>query len=512
MSSNLSKIEYNGWAGGLNVLVDRTKTQKDQLREATNVRILPNGEIASRPSLSQAGFDLEANRIYSLFSVNALPLVRHGKDKKIATSTAVTLKTYATDSRGQFEFFNSTMLHTNGADTMQQWDGAAATTSDVAGAPVSRILLKHNDRVFAATGSVLYETAVNTAIDWAGGAAWNVGLGEGGNINGIGEIGEDLFIFKQDRIYRMSGYSASERQIILFVKNFGTVAPDTIKTVYLLGIGECLVFLDSQKRICALNLSGCWNIGECVQPLLDTLYSTGTYANLTMPTAHACVTQKYKQYLLAFSDTADPTLEKNVLVLHFDSPYKSSFGTRWGFTKYRESYSASFSIAYQAFHESTGFGLMVGIAIDEIALYSAARMIEGIFDYINTASATPQYPVVSTVQTRDEDAGNSDSVKQWRRALMRTSLSLGVGSVSQTNMIEYTDETVTAKTEAQPMTSTGAFASVFDTWMDLVNSAKTVSLKLVFNFLAAPNDPLLMRFKLSYLSIFYKKSQIENRK
>lgn len=515
MSSNLKRIDYNGWAGGLNALADKSAVQKDQLVEARNVLIRDNGEIASRPgtlNIIEAPTATSPNKYYSMWNDYRDIYCYHFSNKTLRSDT-VLLHTYANDNRGMFEQFNNTLLHANGIDIMQQWDGAAATTSDVVGSPTCQILLRHNDRIFAAAGSVVYETTVNTAIDFAGGAAWNIGLGEGGIITGLASIGMDLFIFKKDRIYIMTGYSKSERQTRLLTKDVGTIEPYTLQTVTLKGMGEVILFFSTNKKICALSLSGWANIGEAVQPLLDaiTLYNPpeGTYF---LTKCQAIINESARQYMLAFyyPDGTTPAGVRNMcLCLHLDSPYKSVFGTRWGFTKYYNSNGSTFSyqVTYEAMCKSVNYGVLFA-SYDLIYTLPADQRI---LRFTGVSDNGKNIPII--IRTRDEDAGNHSAMKHWRRALIRMSLSKVTAQTSLANFSEYTDETTLAiNSLSQTFTPTSAttYGNVIEHWIDLVNSAKTCSLQLDFtvDFAISTDNG----FRIPQITIFYKPNQVENRK
>lgn len=463
--------------------------------------ILPDGVIATRPGMVLLGTGV-AGTIYSLCQKKpSFPLVGHYSDKTLRMPiTAYVLKTYSADAPGQFEFFNDILLHTNGIDTMQQWDGTALTTSDVVGSPLSRMVLRHNDRIFAANGSVLYETTVDSAVDYAGGAAWNIGQGEGGDITGLGSLGGDLYVFKRQRIYRMTGYTKSERVITLFTDRFGCVAPNSIKPVNLKSQGDVLLFVETQKRICALNTTSVWDIGEFVQPRLDKIVATGSYYNLNMPLVSAEVSDIYKQYILRFpsSLTGVPNV---VLCVAMDSPFSCDYGTRWGITEWR---TGGFNTTMNCFAETSDYGLLMASVNNAGTLSYPYQMLPG--SYTDDALGENR-PITATFRTRDEDCENDQSIKQWRRMMFRVSISLAAGYDTSFNFTQYNDYETAVQANVQTITQTSAyanFAGIFEKWIDLLNSSSFVSTKLSVSAVATA-------IRYHGLEIYYKKGPTENR-
>ena len=482
MSSELKTLSMAGWEGGWNGMVDETKCLKNQLQTAENVKIMDGGVVGTRPGLSyDAGNFSFPSSVHTIWGKKSGFPVTVEVGKNLYDSTGVSKHTYITGSQGQFEFLNDTLLHSNGADIMQQWDGIAASTSDVVGSPLTKILLRHNDRIFGAVGSVLYETSVNSAIDFAGGAATNVGLNEGGDIIGLGSLGGDLYIFKEARIYRMTGYAKNERQILVHTDRFGTIAPGTIKSVNLKGFGEVLMFVDSKSRLCMLNNTGTWNIGEYVQKQLDEMVGA-TYVM-------AEVSESQGQYLFLFGFIGFPTM-----CLHFNSPYKTPFGTRWGITKYLYPFSP-FSAC-----ETPG-GLLIG---------NSAEGRHRIYSLSNNQGAdvwdatTPHESIAGTVRTADLDAGNINQIKQWRRANFMVSVGAGVTDSVLLAYSEYTDSVTVAKVGTFWQLSSGYWDVVTDNYNELTNSSRQVSLSLGLNVVD-------QGFRLHGLDVFYRPGSIENR-
>ena len=502
MASNLKKIEYKGWSGGLNLLADKLRVQSNQLTEALNVRILPDGVLMTRPGAAQVtGGVFTFADYYSIANYKG-KYCFHFSDKTLISGTGVTLKTYANDNLGQFAFFNDTLLHGNGVDVMQSWNLAAATTSDVVGAPISRIILKHNDRIFAVTAysSIVNETTVNTAIDFAGGAAWNIGKNDGGDITGLASMDGDLFIFKQNSIWRMTGYSQAERQIVKFLPDIGTLSPYSIKPVTLSGLGKAIVFLSTDNKLCAFNLSTFSNIGEVIQPMLDTISLGSTVKD----SPQSAVNVRAKQYMLSFR-TSESALKKTCICLHYESPYKSEFGLRWGFTRYVSGIEpANAPVSFQAITEAENtdviFGSVVGIA-------SMAYMAYTFYDDLNyDLMDTVKTPTHFGILTRDEDCGDHDKLKQFRRIMIRFASIVHL-TFQFIQFVELQADTGTISIEIM-IPSTASLEYVSEHWVGLLDSAKHCSLAINCNDKNGASFPY---FKLVGIQIYWKFGPQDNR-
>ena len=483
MSSNLKVLHLHGWEGGLNDMADETKCLKNQLRIAENVKIMSGGVVGVRPGLCyDAGNFKFPTFITSIWAKKARFPITVTSGTGLYDSAGVLRHTYTTDNQGQFEFLNDTLLHSNGTDIMQQWDGITEATSDVVGSPRTKILLRHNDRIFGAVGSVLYETLVNSATNFADGAATNIGLNEGGSITGLGSLGGDLYIFKEARIYRMTGYAKNERQVFVHTDRFGTAAGGTIKPVNLKGFGEVLMFVDSKSRLCMLNNTGTWDIGEYVQNRLNDMVGNRYI--------RAEVSESQGQYMFLFG----PGLE-SLMCLHFNSPYETPFGTRWGITTYPFPFCPSAAC-------ETPTGLLIGTNVageDRIFSMSNDQRTPAL-DQINE-SYFRSIPI--TVRTADLDAGNINQNKQWRRGNFRLSTCANYGDTVIFSYAQHTDQT-TVKSGIFPLISDRYWEFVHDNWVELTNSSKQVGLELCL-------DTVNQGYRLHGIDIMYRPGSIENR-
>lgn len=507
MGSQLSKVTYQGWPGGLNLLADKLQVMPIQLTEAKNVLLMTNGVVATRPGVTSLNSLYQFFDVLSIWNGKANKYCYHSSDGTLRDGGGNVLKTYvhAGAYYGQFVFFNNTLLHCNGYDIMQQWDCLAANTSDVAGSPFTTMLIKHNDRIFGAAGSVLYETSVNTATDWAGGAVWNIGINEGGDITGLASLNSDLYIFKYNRIYRMTGYATTERVIGLYAKDIGTVEPYSIQTVNLTGLGQAIVFLSTDKRLMVMTLTMNGNIGECIQPLLDTVAISEGPAR-----CQSAISVLHRQYMLSFPATGT-NLKKTCLCLHYESAYKSQYGTRWGITQYQAGIEPQNApVTFQAISESIDYDVIfASLAVTITGAYNLYYFDPTASGDGNDKMVGSRVPIASSFRTRDEDCGNHDKLKQFRRTMLRMSSSAGSAVSLAVNFYQYVDEKILAQTTGESPSSdvNVAWGDIFDYWIDLVNSAKHCALRFDMSQNTAP----FSAFRIAAIEIFYKPSASENR-
>jgi hypothetical protein len=446
MGDKRKPIVYNGFSGGLCSVNSGEICLPNQLQRAENVVIEDAGVIRQRPGVTQIDNNTVSDFIIDLFNGYV-----SCHDKKIYVAGA-TVHTYTIGGLGQFAYM-SRYLHTNGIDAMVHISGITATA--VLGAPLSRILHRHNDRCFCAAGAVLYETAVGTypdsAVDnFAGGASWTIG-DSGQNIVGLGSIGRNLIIFKQREIHIQIGYTKSERQTYRLTDKYGCLSPDSIKSVDLVGLGSCVVFLAHNAKLCAITLDGVVEIGDCVQDILDMIY-LGTPVNEKavsniLHRARAVV-HPHGFYLLGFATTAtdDDDAFDQCLCMSINYPYKSQFGTRWPFTLWKYlAQTGEMAQSWNCFgyaNISTLYGYKVHIPMK----LGAGSYTWGEIDYsVLTASPTATDPdgradrtgtgapytykhIFYLIQTRNEDAGVKDYLKDWAECLIRLISAWPLGS------------------------------------------------------------------------------------
>lgn len=425
MGNAKQDIVYNGFSGGLCSTQSGEIALRNQLQQTVNVVILENGIIRRRPGVKQ----IEKNYFY-YWIIDLFNGYKSMANKTVTVANA-TVHVYISGGLGQFAYMDR-YLHTNGNDPMIAIVGTSGT--ECLGAPLSRVMLKHNDRCFMAVGRVLYETAVGTYPDssvdnFANGATWTVG-DSGQNIIGLGSIGRNLFIFKQRSIYIQVGYTKNERQTYLFTSEYGCLSPDTIKNVNLAGIGPAVMFLSDNAKLCAVTMEGVIEIGNAVQDILDTIY-LGAPVNekVISPELHrarAGVDPK-GYYLLGFATTSDNTYDAfdQALCVSLDVTYDSQFGRRWPITLWKNTGVAGTSdILFGAFGMSdvnTIYGYKIHIPCKEPGgNHTWAELDWSTYnDRWGTGIPYTYKWIDMKIQTRNEDAGTRQINKQWTDCLIK---------------------------------------------------------------------------------------------
>jgi hypothetical protein len=457
------KVTYDGWPGGLFSVANARDCLKEQLLKADNVVFDEFGKVKPRPGLLAYGNYTAAAIIGIMGPISSAAGFRYlslSNKTLVQDAPLAVINTYANGGRGQFIYFGGQYAHTNGVDAMQAWVSGAVATANALGAPLSRILHVHNDRVFCANGNTLYETAPgtgpNTGVDnFATGATWAINPGDGDPIRGLASIDRDLYIFKEKSIWRQTGYTVNERQTRVFDGKRGTIAPDSIQTVDLKGGGRAIVFLGSDNRLYAIIGGQVQEIGEAVQNHLSTIYK-GSVTDDTTPlnyNKHRCVSAVHPDgyYLLGFATVngSSPAQFTGCLVLHLNLPYESQKGLRWAFAYWYDTLEGpAFDIRFGAMayfddlvRKTVAIGqtTMVGGTFELFVLESPA------IDYDSdpySAGGPFTYPIPDTIRTRDEEAGSDDTYKGWFEVTAYISKST-VGSIAYTlSQINDSDSTV----------------------------------------------------------------------
>lgn len=438
MGDRNQQVDYIGFPGGLCSINNGESCLPIQLKQARNVVVAEDGIIRKRPAISQADSNYLAD-----FIIDTFPPYVSCHDKKIYAVSAI--HTYTNGGLGQFAYMDR-YLHTNGRDPMIQISGV--TASVCLGAPLSRIIHRHNDRCFMADGAVLYETVVDTypssSVDnFADGASWTIG-DSGQSIIGVASIGRNLIIFKQREIYIQVGYTKSERQTYRLTDDYGCLSPDSIKGANLTGLGECVIFLSESAKLCAVTLNGVVEIGECVQDILDTIYlgnpvnekSVSNYLHRARAVVHP---EGY--YILAFATTSDDTHDAfdQALCVSLNHPYRSQFGQLWPITLWKKTGATGTSsqtfnglsyvdinnaygmFTYCAMTTDSGytFGLVSSDFDNHPIVLPNSGGRDGYADRRAVGTPYEYFWIDFLIQTRNEDVGTKRIFKQWIELLIR---------------------------------------------------------------------------------------------
>lgn len=438
MSDKKKTIEFNGWPGGLFDAANDQDALPTQLLQADNCVTDEAGTIVPRPGIAAGGLDYAAE-IIDVIAVGTTANERYMTlgDKTLINPVETVLHTYSVVAKGQFGYFNGKYFHTNGVDAMQGWVTGSGSTADVLGAPLSRIAHVHNNRVFCANGQNLYETAPgtgpDTAVDnFATGASWAISTSDKDPIFAVASLGRDLYIFKNKTIWLMTGYTVNERQVRLFSSYYGCTTIESVRTVNIKGVGEAIIFLSDQRRLCAIYGGEVHEIGEAVRDILKTIsVSAGGLekvpANYYMLEARAVVNPN-GWYMLGIATTAGglPSTYTQCLVVNLNFPYQSQYGTRWPITLWKQTgVAGTFPITFGAMYldeliypKNVGCG-MITPAPALFRLFVFNDSVEWDAD----ANVPATYNLYPTIRTINHNAGTDQDYKQWFDAILYASRS-----------------------------------------------------------------------------------------
>ena len=188
---------------------------------------------------------------------------------------------YDAFTKMRFERFNfagtETVVMVNGVDYPAFYDGTNFTwmlnaTSDVIGASY---VINHKNTLFFAKDDLLSFTAPYTFDDLSPATGAGV-LRVGDPITGLVSFREELFIFTEESVYKLSGSSIADFVLNPVTRDIGCIAPDTIQEV-----GTDVVFLaqDGLRLLSATTRVGDMNfanISKSIQSEFNTFKTLNT--------------------------------------------------------------------------------------------------------------------------------------------------------------------------------------------------------------------------------------------
>jgi hypothetical protein len=490
--SERQRITYRDFSGGWNSSTDFDAIQPNQLKKAYNILIEKDRSIRGR-----IGYSTWYSIPTSVIATNTaiLSMVPNNQALLYVDATGKAFTTpyqniyVPTNANGQYAdiaklgdyyVFGST------GDYLQYISSSTAlvgSSTAVPGAVLTNGIVKaHNDRIFTAYRAGLYETAVASAADFSGGEAWAIGEESEGEITGLGEIGEDLYIFKTNAIYRMTGYSPAERRVELLSSSYGTQCPKSIVSADLTGIGKCLVFFSSSSQFCVLTPSGITPISEAIQETLDR-YTLGNGTKGCWGEFEA----SRQGVLFTFCRG-----ETNGLGFYLNGgvSYQAPAGIRWPFTVYGNPdvyQSPAFWGVCKSANVNSGD---YWSANDLTVVMTPSNLLQDqkkiCRSYLNkgqyisrddNTGTTTSYPMA--IQTRDEDAGDIRTWKGWRKA---TSSGFFRYTIDATHPVgTYTQRLLNTTVLSAPLTILGPTSVITENTMPLYNFNETCSLEMAFS-------------------------------
>lgn len=510
MSDRLKSQVYRGWRGGLfagpglspfEAASLRTENAtKENLLQADNCVLDEFGSVTGRPGIvagaASPDYGLEPTDF-----INAAGYQYVNCGLNIFQNAAVPISIYnhgANTGRGRFIYFAGRFSFANGRGTMQSWLPGAVASGNALGAPVSRVLHIHNNRVFCANGDVLYETAPGTGpsdvVDnFATGQTWTIRGVETDVIVGVASLGRDLYIFKNKSIHIQTGFTVNERQTREFSRAYGCKSVESIQTVNLKGIGEAIVFLSQNSVLCAIYGGDVHEIGETVERITTSI-KQGYAANDAIPSAPtlvrpwvvSCVSQ-YGFYILGYvpedGTVGFPSGHTCALILHLNNQYQSQFGVRWPFTIWKDATAteaSTFPITFGC------IGRDDSLIVPNIGTFQktpAGKFLYFVFnnfsknDVDNTLPVADRtFPVRPTIKTIDDNLGSDDLYKNLFEMVIYASTIDALFSFTYTETTDLGDTPI----NGDSITSLGAVAQKYTPIVaDLKNDVRRVSITLV---------------------------------
>ena len=436
--SQTKQIVYNGFPGGLNREYNDDACPPTQVRELFNMVVERDGTVISRPGFggnSKYGQASESLGLLNLcaFTGTLVGVTVTGNLRAYYATATVTIATMGvelTSNPGQFAYFDNRLWFSSTAASMYTWNYVStATATPVVGAPSSRVLLVHNDRLFAANGATVYETSLASGSDWAGGEAWLIG-DLSTSVTGLQRIGRDLYIFKSDSIFRMSGYSPAER-VIEKVFSVGSGSPDSIKSVWLDGAGESIIFYGSNNKLYAINNGGLKDIGahvpEALEYLSPDLLTAVVDKRLGLYYLFNATNRGSSSEFLAFGRNYG-------VIVSMNSPFTDKFGTMWpiscfgGVPQFPPTSTNAYGVVgwgleggctqeYSGtLEEYRNTGLFIVLAYVTAPASSSFFVVNNSTTLYDAVTYNAGKPILTRVRTRDEDAGDINYLKGWRSA------------------------------------------------------------------------------------------------
>lgn len=260
MIQKVQETNIDDFSGGQITVGSPFNLKEDTTPACINTYADRFGSLRRRGGITKVNSSAASdNTAYGLFDYE----VSAGVHKQIAQVSTViykmdaldgtfdSLKTGMTAARFHAVNFNNTLLITNGTDTVQSWDGAAASTSDVAAAPTGTRMAVWYNYVWMLgqdANNIRYSNAADHTT-WDAADTWGIHSYRGDKLYGFALLRRLMFAFKKYGIFKISylgGYPLLDVQQV--DSDTGCYSPDTIQNVNWAG-KKGLMFLGSDKAV-----------------------------------------------------------------------------------------------------------------------------------------------------------------------------------------------------------------------------------------------------------------------
>lgn len=207
-------VEINSFSGGINRKVSPLLAKIDEGYTARNVRMTKIGAIVKRNGYKLIGNVPDTNSVrflYPYYKTGASPLrqllrisgtkfyyLNEMTNQWVDATGAISID--ATKTPDATIYANLAII-VNAASIPLKWDGASL--ANLGGSPPNgTTIATFKDRVYIASGSVVYYSDVANPENWPVSNKFNVGLNDGDEITAIKPYFNSLLIFKKNSIWQ----------------------------------------------------------------------------------------------------------------------------------------------------------------------------------------------------------------------------------------------------------------------------------------------------------------------
>lgn len=207
-------VEINSFSGGINRKVSPLLAKLDEGYTARNVRMTKIGAIVKRKGYKLIGNIPDSNPVrflYPYYKTGASPLrqllrisgtkfyyLNETNNQWVDATGSVSID--STKIPDATTYANLAII-VNAASSVLKWDGS--TLANLGGSPPNgTTIATFKDRVYIASGSVVYYSDVANPESWPVSNKFNVGLNDGDEITAVKPYFNSLLIFKKNSIWQ----------------------------------------------------------------------------------------------------------------------------------------------------------------------------------------------------------------------------------------------------------------------------------------------------------------------
>lgn len=331
---------FGSFAGGLNTAQSPTKIADDEVASILNLQFELNDVLKSRGGFTRYNISPDfTSRITSLFQF----FKSDGTNILIATSGSELYKddgignfssikgglTLPTNTLWQWKMFTDLAIGVNrgigGPTSIIKWTGAgnaaALALTGISGAPDgAKFIEVFNQRlwlVFSSNPNRLYFSELGAPETWNGtGGFIEVGFNDGDKITGIFGHRGVLFIFKQNRIYRLNtsvggkiNTDPTGWELKDHTKSYGCMSG--------LAVGEILDDLVFPSHEGLVSIEAVQDFGDFKSTILSRKIKELSNLNFNLDSFVAVVDTSKSVYLLSVPKTSAGTINNRIYVLDY---------------------------------------------------------------------------------------------------------------------------------------------------------------------------------------------------